>query len=381
MLTDSTCPRDFPTTDIPTFLVDQARHAVSFPAGASVVDTVGAVAYMGSELGCSVLGFDSRGTSVPIWSWNLTGCNSYLLYDDDRYIDVSDDGTTAAFSATVPAGNSTSPLLVVFDAQTGAVRYQKTFPAGSGAGPVHVTANGKWVGWVGGPGLNIYDGTTGALRTTVTGVGSNAKVSDDGSVVTDCTVEAAAIYAWTGTKYAVNVTLMPPGSGQWFCTDSALSSDASIGNLVSFAWIDDGSLTARVTVYDIATDKFVVDWKSSTNTKLQTNPTVRADGIYTGVALWGDADDVPTAVVLAAGSSTPLFTYTTPGSMFGVDILLDAGSSTPTKDAVFFAVSGKAVPANEFGNGGDVSFFLRWKHMLGGRFVTRLFLAGICMAP
>ena len=49
---------------------------------------------------------------------------------------------------------------------------------------------------------------------------------------------------------------------------------------------------------------------------------------YIGVSLWGDADDQPTAVILAAGSNTPVFTYTTPGSMFGVDIVVDKAAST-----------------------------------------------------
>lgn len=332
-----------------------ARHAVSFPASASVVDTVGAVAIFGQELGCGVYGFDSTGTSTPIWSWNLSGCNAYLLYDNDRYIDVSDDGTAAAFSATVPSGNSTSPLLTVFDGQTGAVRFQKTFPVGAYAGPVGVTAHGSYVAWVAGPGLNVYDAMTGSLRGTIPGVSGTTKLSDDGSFAVDCTVEAATIFTWNGNAYAVNTTITPPGGGEWFCTDSALSSDSSGGNLVSFAWIGAGALTARVTVYAVESATLLTDWTSATNAKLQTSPTVRMDGVYTGVALWGDVDDVPTAVVLAAGKAAPLFTYTTPGSMFGVDIVVDAGASTPKSDTVYFAVAGKAVPANEVGNGGDVS--------------------------
>ena len=337
-------------------MVDMARHAISFPSSSSVVDTVGAAAFFAEELSCGVFGFDSTGSSTPVWAWNLTGCNAYLLYDDDRYIDVSDDGSTAAFSATVPAGNTTAPLLTVFDGQTGAVRYQKTFAAGEYAGPVGVTAHGSFVAWVGGTGLNVYDGTTGTLRATISGVSNTAKLSDDGSFAVDCTENGATVFAWNGVAYAANATLTPPGGGEWFCTDSALSSDASGGSLAAFAWIGPGALTARVTVFAIASSALLTDWTSATNSQLQTNPTVRMDGVYTGVALWGDSDDVPTAVVLAAGSATPLFNYTTPGSMFGVDIVLDAGASSPTNDVVYFAVSGKAVPANQVGNGGDVSF-------------------------
>jgi hypothetical protein len=76
------------------------------------------------------------------------------------------------------------------------------------------------------------------------------------------------------------------------------------------------------------------DWTSSTNQQLQTSPTVRMDRNYAGICLWGDNDDVPTAVLLKAGSSTPIFTYITPGSMFGVDLVVD--SSTGGKDTVYF---------------------------------------------
>jgi len=119
------------------------------------------------------------------------------------------------------------------------------------------------------------------------------------------------------------------------------------GELVSFGWISQDVLTARVTVYNMVTKKLMTDWVSSTNAKLQTNPTIRMDEQYVGVSLWGDSDDVPTAVVLSAGSNTPVFTYTTVGSMFGCDIVVDHAASTPTNDVLYFAVSGKATPASE----------------------------------
>lgn len=70
-------------------------------------------------------------------------------------------------------------------------------------------------------------------------------------------------------------------------------------------------------------------------THIHTIPPLRSDGIYTAVALWGDADDTPTAVLLRAGSNTPLFNATTPGSMMGVDVVVDGPVSvglTPRAD-------------------------------------------------
>lgn len=169
---------------------------------------------------------------------------------------------------------------------------------------------------------------------------------------------------------------------------TSVSSDGSgsaEAELASFGFIDDTSRTARVLIYSMVTGALLTDYTTPTNTQLQTNPTVRMDGNYVGVCLWGDNDDVPTAIVLAAGTSVPVFTYVTPGSsaspflsflscggelrrapfllvpphppppiaVFGVDIVHDVSASTPTSDRLYFAVGGKHVPANAMGNGGD----------------------------
>jgi hypothetical protein len=97
----------------------------------------------------------------------------------------------------------------------------------------------------------------------------------------------------------------------------------------------------------MATGAVLSDYTTPANTQLQTSTSLKMDGSYCGVAMWGDRDDVPTAILLAAGNSTPAFTYTTPGSMFGIDVVHDVGASTPTNDVVYIAAAGKHVPANE----------------------------------
>jgi hypothetical protein len=137
---------------------------------------------------------------------------------------------------------------------------------------------------------------------------------------------------------------------------TSVSSDGSgaiDAELAAFGFIDETSRTARVIVWSMVDGSLQTDYTTPTNAQLQTNPTVRADSGYVGVCLWGDNNDVPTAIVLKAGSNTPVFTYVTPGSMFGVDIVRDAAASTPTNDRLYFAVGGKHTPANVMGNGGD----------------------------
>ena len=309
-----------PRGDIPTYMVDMSRHAVGFsPApGASVVDTVGAGAFFVPPSGCTVYGWDSRASSTPKWSWHLDNCDASLLYDEYRNLDVSDDGTTAAFSAFIPdpnGGQDATPSLHVFNAQTGAVLFdadQKV--AGAGAGTVSVSKNGNYVSWSTANGLVVFS-PRGQVRDIIKGGGPN-ELSDSGAYVVTCTENGGSLYTFnTATgKYGKNMTLSPPASPvspTWFCVDVAMSSDGSgkeDSELVSLAWISGDVLTARITTFSMVTGKLTVDWLSATNAKLQTNPTVRMDEQYVGVALWGDSDDVPTAVVLESGSNKPVFT-------------------------------------------------------------------------
>jgi len=353
-------PGDPPQGAIPTYMVDMARHAVSFGPSAEVVDTVAAGAFFVPPSPCNVYGWSSTGTGVPRWNWTLPNCDASLLYDEYRNIAISDDGTTAVFSAFVPQGQSGIPLLVAFNAQTGKELFRKgTADAGAQAGTVGTSVNGSFITWSTANGIVVYDGK-GAKRTTLAAEGPN-EISDSGDFLATCTENNARVWGFDGSNgnYAQKFSFSPPASpasDTWFCVDVAMSSDgtgAEDTELVSFAWISGDVLTARVITYSMVSGKVMIDWVSSTNAKLQTNPTVRMDGNFVGTALWGDSDDVPTAVVLKTGSNTPVFTYTTPGSMFGVEIVVDHAACTPTNDVLYFAVAGKHTPANVMGNGGD----------------------------
>ena len=275
----------------------------------------------------------------------------------------SDDGTTAAFSSFIPNPTDPkappTPSLHVFNAQTGAVLYKADQAvAGAGGGTVATSKNGNYVSWSTANGLAVFS-PRGIVRDVVTAASGPNELSDSGVYVASCTENAARLFEWDGAHYTENKTLAPPPSpvsDTWFCVDVAMSSDGSGAEgseLVTFAWISGDVLTARVTTFSMVTGKLTTDWLSATNAKLQTNPTIRMDEQYTAVSLWGDSGDVPTVVLLASGSNAPLFTYTTPGSMFAVDVVVDKAASSPTQDTIYIAVAGKATPANVMGNGGD----------------------------
>jgi len=177
-----------------------ARHAVSYgPAGH--VDTVAAQANFVPPSNCNVYAFSSTGTNTPIWQANISNCDSSLLYDSDRYIDMSDDGSVVAFSAFLPQGKLSSPLLTVYDGQSGKVRFSKNLGTSGEGGPVQTSAYGSWLAWTQGDAVAVHDATTGALRDTVQmGWNTQAQISDSGDYLVFGGDDQAKVYKWSGSS-------------------------------------------------------------------------------------------------------------------------------------------------------------------------------------
>ncbi len=104
--------------------------------------------------------------------------------------------------------------------------------------------------------------------------------------------------------------------------------------------------------------QLLLDYTTPANPQLETMAILAADGPYVGVATFGNDGDVPTALLFAVDptgqappATAPIFSYTTPGSMFAVDVVYT--HTNATADAVLLAVAGKHVAASRVGNGGD----------------------------
>ena len=357
-----------PHSPLPPSLVPPPQRLVAAPAlkppstppQVGNIDTIAAEAQFVPPSTCQVFAWSSLGGSAtPAWSVNVSNCDANLLYDDDRNVDISDDGATAAFSGFLIQGKDYIPQLWVFSAQTGKLRYTKNLGATGAGGPVQLSENGTWVAWTTGDSVMVLDGMTGKVRDTVQmGWNCMAVLSDSGDFLAFAGDDVGKIYKWdeTNQQYTLAYSPVPSGATQYYATSAAISSDgsgAAEAELVTFGYITQTALGARVIIYSMVTGAVMTDYTSPVNAQLQTYPTVRMSGNYAGICLWGDNDDVPTAIVLSAKSAKPIFTFVTPGSMFGVDIVHDVGASTPTNDVVYFATAGKHVPANEMGNGGD----------------------------
>jgi hypothetical protein len=159
---------------VATFQIDTARHALP----GNTVDTAVAEANFAAPYTCNIYGFDSHGngesdpvrgrscvvasvcasryrgyetilppllraycsckctmrTGVPAFNYSIAECDSSLLYDDYRYIDISDDASTVAFAGFVNQTVGKTKVLTarayVFNAQ---VRARVRLPRPVGA--------------------------------------------------------------------------------------------------------------------------------------------------------------------------------------------------------------------------------------------------------
>lgn len=256
-----------------------------------------------------------------------------------------------------------TPRAYGLDAQTGKLLFVKNLGINqpSAVSSVSVSSTGAYIAYS--YGATVYVLTrTGTQRANVTLVEANipAAISDDGSYLVAGAPSTFDIWAWTAAtaSYKLVRSLQPTGTTAWYPTDFAFSDTVatvagSAGDraLAAVAWMDGEALTVRITMYNVSSGALVADWTSATNAKLQNQAIIRLDGDMAVAACWGDSDDIPTVVVLQAGSNTPVFTAITTGSMFGVDVAVTSVNEHATTAVVVAA--GKAVPANMFGNGGQ----------------------------
>ena len=334
------------------FWATTARHAQRAGGGAAqAVDTLAVETEALPPAGVVLRAFDSRsptGAAPPLWNFSVeTG--------QPASVDLSDDGSTAAIALWQwDAAGAITSWLFVFDAQTGRKRFGLQEPLARG-GPCTLSGTGAWVAWTQGDSVAVVDGQTGAQRGSLLAMGWNteAQISDDGNTVVFAGKEDAQVWQWSSAAgdWAQTQSITPPDDAEWYSDSSSLASNsAAYGDVAAFGFLGGGALQARVLVYAVsgaAAGTLLSDYTTAKNSKLQTNTYLRSDGDFVAVGLWGDADDVPTVVLLKAGSNSTLFSYVTPGSMMGIDVV----QGVPGE--LFIAAAGKHVPANQYGNGGD----------------------------
>ncbi len=342
------------------FAVDCARHAAS-TFGTAAVDTF-AVELVGGT--CVVTGFASSGPKAngkPVWANTINDCTANIETGGTYVaLQASDDGTAVSFTGYFTSGTTAvSAFVTVYDGQTGKPRFTFKDPSPPTQGLTAINRNGTAVIFVNEPNLNVIDALTGkAIGKPIQVVSFiPAAISDDGKTVASSSGSTAYLWQLQGGEWTQTKTFNAPENGTSYDVwDMTMSTDDNAEEFLAVGYIRFDVLQVRVTLFSLSTGAVLTDYFTAVNTKLQENPTMRADRNYVGVSLWGDAGERPTAVLLKAGSNKPVFSYISPGSMFAVDVVVD--SSTASSDTVYLTAAGKHVPANAFGNGGDA---FAWK--------------------
>ncbi len=355
------------TTGTPTFLVDTARHCEPSSGPDSAADVFVAV-FDGA--GASVYGLSSAAaTAAPLWAVSLPGCGENIEGGTYIMMEASDSGNRVAIQCH-HAGTPATARVYSIAGQTGIVEwsYDLGTSVQAGQGNVQVTTDGAFVLFVneqGTPTPNtasafVLDGATGALRAPAVIIPFFicAAISDDGLYLAVGDDPAVHVFAWdsASSTYKASFDVNPPpgvGAIPW---DVQMSAGPDADEMLVVGYIAGDVKSVQIAAWSIASQTLVVNWNSKTNTQLQENPTIRADGNYIGVSLWGDVGEAgyPTIVLLQKGSNATVFEYVTPGSMSAVDINV---VTTGGVDTIYLAAGGKHVPANQFGNGGDAFAF------------------------
>ena len=364
----------------------QATSAASGVAAVSVFCVANVIANAGAGTrSVVVLGFAPSATGTPAWRYDFEHNCQTDASDPTNDAAVSADGTTVAVVAT--CRNATDPFIAqthVIDAATGAARCTyDTRSLASQANPVSVSlsSDGQYAAWNNWESAYVLDTAKCALRTPPIAMGFEGAVA----MTADAQYllwgyESATISTWNNAKGVYEVTATVPGiknGTQWYCETIAAgltNPPTSAGadglfagkpNLPLFAvgWTNGNADSLAVDLWT-ATGP-VWSWRGPTSRDDQLVPSDIAisstGGGYVAVSTWGDygesADPCPQVYLFGTASPNPLFAYITPGSMFAVDVVALPSASTPGKDDVWVAASGKHVHANVMGNGGDLFAF------------------------
>ena len=341
-----------------------ARHVELDPVAPGKVDTF---AIQSGNGACTVMGFDGEGSGAPAWSADLEGCSELArggVGGTYTGLAASDDGRALAvlgYGQDTPGGNLTARAYLI-SGQTGKLAWKYDLGVREHAGQGDISIGRDYVAFINEDGspspnaaqLHVLGVATGALRAEVQIPFFIAgAITDDGEYVvvqnfTHLKGSEPWVLRWdaSASAYLLLHRLALPADGtEYDLWDISIPGGPS--SYVALGWISaiPSALLLRVTAYDLASGALLTDWSAPPNAQLQNNPTIRCDGKYIGLGLWGDSGEAPTAVILAAGSNAALFNATSPGSMFSVDLALDRGT-------LYIATAGKHVVRRESARGG-----------------------------
>jgi len=356
---------------------------------------------------CTARGFSaSMGSKeIPLWEYTLDQCFADLIDDIYNPIALSDDGSMAfvgvrsTYSSSGNHSDYYTPQLHALDGQTGKLLWVYELPQDQMAQHVSTSRHGDYTAWTEGDYIYVFL-KNGSLRTDpiFKGYETPSHICPMGVYLT-YGFTTALISLWDDASGTYQKVAEFDGNNTWALFQSATSVNGGgtqpDGGLVAFGWADFTVHQVRIEVYNLNTLKKYWQWTSALNVNDQTLPYLSWHMNYLGVATWGDHGAVtPTVFLFNLQSGTPLFNYTTPGSMFDLGVLvnnapipdgmtedeyLGKGLTETEKlenkrifdsqfgadpDDIYLVAAGKDTPASEMGRGGDaVAFHLSFPHL------------------
>ena len=306
--------------------VDSARHVEPEPAAPGKADTF---AIQSGDGACVVLGFAALVGSAPVWRTALAGCSELAVGGvGGTYtgIQASDSGAAVAVLGygKDKSGVNLTARAYLLDGQTGKLEWVYDLGDREHAGQGDIAIGKDFVAFINEDSapnpnsaqMHVLAVQDGALRAEVQIPFFIAgAISDDGAYVvvqnfTHLKGSEPWVMQWDGVAGAYGLLhrlALPPNGVEYDLW--TISIPAGPSSYVALGWISavPSALLLRVTAFELASGSLLTDWSAPPNAQLQNNPTIKCDGKYIGLGLWGNNGDKPTAVVLQAGRNDTLF--------------------------------------------------------------------------
>jgi parallel beta-helix repeat protein len=302
----------------------------------SASEDASVLASLVSKVGeCKVYKWTST-SSIPDWEYTFP-----TEYWAAIFVTVSKDGSTIA-----AAGKSDENVLVaIFDSTSGTPIWTFTYPDGSMIRGIDISDEGSIILVASQSTIYVLERDTQTVRWIGSTYATDAhSLSGDGSLIANGCFDFK-LYKWNGDTYETLWTYDIPGN--WVFGECDVSADNSTVMVGAYNYVT--YLEKKILMFDTSSSTPLWEYSTSGSGEYQdivSDVALSNDGSMGIMGAWGDQYHThPEVAIFCRGSSTPIFSLETPGSVYSVDISAQGQYAT---------VGCKAVHANEGGRGGVV---------------------------
>jgi hypothetical protein len=338
VLQNFTVPGDGTVNESFPMVVDSAS-AVSASAGSDVVAAADGVEYTGPF---TVRGYTSTG---PTWTFDFP---SPYIVGSNKSVKVSRDGSTIAVGGSWYDQNAQLGYARVYILNADGTQ-RSVWNGNGGVGGVDLSDDGAVCFVTNDNTGRVLNTATGAVTFSASGSGGGAsfQISGNGRTIV---LGGFNLAVWTNTNGTWSRRINFTGPTQWFGWGSAVSRDGNTVVAISHDY-GNGYLDTRTRAWDVPSRTLLGTYHTIGSGGFQDSASgavISDDGTKFAVSSWGAADNNHAEVMIFDRNVNLIGEIDTRGSVFALAMTPDGG---------LIASGSKAVHANTFGNGGDVSLF------------------------